>query len=98
MKIVPLGDKVVIKREEAEERTQGGILLPDSAREKPQQGRVVCVGEGRLAPDGTRQRLQVSEGDRVVFTSYAGIPVRVDEDEFLVLSEADILAVVEAGR
>jgi chaperonin GroES len=94
MKIVPLGDKVVVKRTEADERTSGGILLPDAAKEKPQQGRVLSVGEGRLLKSGDRQPLDVSEGDRVVFSSYAGTPVKVDGDELLVMSENEILAIL----
>lgn len=95
MKIVPLGDKVVVKRTEAEERTSGGILLPDAAKEKPQQGRVLSVGDGRLLKSGERQRLDVSEGDRVVFSSYAGMTVKVDGDELLVMSENEILAILK---
>jgi chaperonin GroES len=98
MKIVPLGDKVVIKRLEAAISTAGGIFLPEAAREQPQQGKVLCVGEGRLGPDGERRPLQVSEGDRVLFTAWAGLPVQVDGDELLVLNESDILAVVENAR
>ena len=95
MKIVPLGDKIVVKRTEAEEKTSGGILLPDAAREKPQQGRVLCVGEGRLLKSGQRQKLDVSEGDRVFFSSWAGTTVKVDDDELLVMSENEILAIVK---
>jgi len=95
MKIVPLGDKVVVKRTEAEERTSGGILLPDAAKEKPQQGRVLSVGDGRLLKSGERQPLDVSEGDRVVFSSYAGMTVKVDGDELLVMSENEILAILK---
>ena len=95
MKIFPLGDKIVVKRLEAEERTGGGIYLPDSAREKPQRGKVLCVGIGKLLPSGERSRLQVSEGDRVVFSPYGGITVRVDDEELLVMNESEILAVIE---
>jgi chaperonin GroES len=95
MRIEPLGDKVVIKRLEAEQQTAGGILLPDSAQEKPQQGRVLSVGDGRLLPDGTRIGHQVSEGDRVLFASYAGTEVGVDEETLLIMSEDDILAIVD---
>ena len=95
MKIVPLGDKVVVKRTEAEERTSGGILLPDAAKEKPQHGRVLSVGDGRLLKSGHRQQLDVSEGDRVVFSSYAGMTVKVDGDELLVMSENEILAILK---
>jgi len=95
MKIVPLGDKVVVKRLEAEERTSGGIVLPDSAKEKPQQGRVVSVGDGRLLKSGRRIPLDVSEGDRVVFSSYAGMTVKVEGDELLVMNDSEILAIMK---
>lgn len=94
MKIVPLGEKVVVKRLEADERTKGGIVLPDAAREQPQRGRVLCVGDGRLLKSGERQPLDVSEGDRVVFSSYAGTTVQVDGDELLVMDESEILAIL----
>ena len=94
MKLVPLGDKVIVKRTEAEERTSGGILLPDTARDKPQQGRVLSIGDGRLLADGTRVKHQVSEGDRILFGRYAGTEVRVGDDELLIMSESDILAVM----
>jgi len=94
MKIVPLGEKVVIKRTEPSEKTSGGILLPDTARDKPQQGRVLSVGDGRLLADGSRAEHQVSEGDRVLFNQYAGTEVLVDGQELLILSEDEILAVV----
>ena len=95
MKIEPLGDKVVVRRLEAEETTAGGIVLPDSAREKPQQGRVLSVGDGKLLPDGQRASHQVKEGDRVVFTSYAGTDIEVADEELLIMSEDDILAVMD---
>lgn len=95
MKVEPLGDKVVVKRLEAEETTAGGIVLPDSAQEKPAQGRVLSVGDGRRLKDGRRAEFQVREGDRVLFSSYAGAEVMVDGDELLVMSEGDILAVME---
>ena len=94
MKVVPLGEKVVVKRLESEEITAGGILLPDTAREKPQQGRVLSVGDGRMLRDGTRSGHQVSEGDRVLFDSYAGSEVLIDGEELLIMSEDEILAVV----
>lgn len=94
MKVVPLGQKVVVKRLEAEEMTGGGIVLPDTAKEKPQQGRVLSVGDGRLLPDGTRVGHQVSEGDRVLFASYAGTEVIIDGEELLIMDEDEILAVV----
>ena len=95
MKVVPLGDKIVVKRLEAEQQTAGGIVLPDSAREKPQQGRVLSVGDGRTLADGTRTQPQVSDGDRVLFTSYAGTEVVVDDEELLIMSEEDILAILD---
>jgi chaperonin GroES len=95
MKVVPLGDKVVVKRLESEAKTAGGIVLPDSAKEKPQQGRVLSVGDGRLLPDGTRSEIQVQEGDRVLFTTWAGTEIKVAGDELLILREDDILAVMD---
>ena len=95
IKLQPLGDRVVVEREEVEERTSGGIVLPDSAREKPARGKVVAVGDGRLLDDGSRSKLQVKAGDRVLFTSYAGDNIKVGEDEYLLMREDDILAVIE---
>lgn len=95
MRIEPLGDKIVVKRMDADETTEGGIVLPDSAREKPQQGRVLSVGAGRLLEDGSRAKPQVDEGDRVLFTSYAGTEVKVDDGELLIMTESDILAVLQ---
>lgn len=95
MKVTPLGDKIVVKRLQADDKTAGGILLPDAAKERPQQGRVLSVGDGRLLGDGRRSPPQVSEGDRIVFSSYAGNEVSVDGDELLILREEDILAVMD---
>lgn len=95
MRIEPLGEKIVVKRTEAEETTAGGIVLPGSAQQKPQEGKVLSVGNGRLLADGTRSKLQVSEGDRVIFTSYAGTEIQIDGGELLIMSESDILAVME---
>jgi len=92
-----LGDKVVVRRLEAEEITAGGIVLPEQARERPKQGRVLSVGDGRLLPDGTRVDLGVKEGDRVLFNSYAGAEVKVRDEELLIMREDEILAVVEGG-
>jgi len=94
MKLVPLGENVVVKRLEAEEVTAGGIVLPDTAQEKPKQGRVLSVGDGRLMPDGSRAAHQVAEGDRVLFADYAGTEVVVDGEELLIMEENEILAVV----
>lgn len=94
MKLVPLGEKVVVKRLEGEEITAGGIVLPDAARKKPQQGRVLSVGDGRLLADGSRASHQVAEGDRVLFTSFAGTEVVIDGEELVIMDEGEILAVV----
>ena len=93
--IRPLNDKIVVKRLEAEEKTKGGILLPDTAKEKPKEGRVIAVGEGKLLDDGKRAEMQVKAEDRVIFSSYAGTEIKVDGEEFLILSEDDVLAVVD---
>ena len=95
MRVEPLGDKVVIKRLESEETTAGGIVLPDTAQEKPQQGRVLSVGDGTLLADGSRAPHQVSEGDRVLFANWAGTEIVVDDQELLIMSETDILAVLD---
>ena len=95
MKVVPLGNKVVVRRLEAKEVTAGGIVLPDSAREKPQQGRVLAVGDGALLPDGRRAEQQVNEGDRVLFASFSGTEVAINDDDLLIMRESDILAVLE---
>ncbi len=98
MKIQPLGDRVVVEREEAKQTTAGGIVLPDTAKDRPQQGKILAVGEGRITKDGKRRELQVKVGDRVLFTSYAGDPVQlpgVDEKKVMLMREDDILAVIE---
>jgi chaperonin GroES len=95
MNVVPLNEKIVVKRLEAEEKTAGGIVLPDTAKEKPKQGKVLSLGEGKLLENGKRAPFQVKEGDRVLFTSYAGNEVTIDGDEYLIMTEDDILAVVE---
>jgi chaperonin GroES len=95
MKVVPLNEKIVVKRLEAEEKTSGGIVLPDTAKEKPKQGKVLSLGEGKLLDNGKRAPFQVKDGDRVLFTSYAGNEVVIDGEELLIMTEDDILAVVE---
>jgi chaperonin GroES len=95
MNIVPLNDKIVVQRLEADDKTAGGIILPDTAKEKPKQGKILSVGEGKLLDDGKRAAFQVKPGDRVLFTSYAGSEVNVDGKEYLVMTEDDILAVVD---
>jgi len=91
----PLGDKVVVEREESEDRTAGGILIPDAAKDKPSRGTVIAIGTGKLLDDGTRGPMQVKKGDRILFTSYAPETITIDDDEFLLMSETDILAVIE---
>lgn len=95
MKVEPLGDKIVVKRLEAEEVTAGGIVLPDSAKEKPQQGRVLSVGDGKLLSTGERASNQVREGDRVLFSSYSGTEVNIEGEELLIMSQDDVLAVLD---
>ena len=95
LKLQPLGDRVVVRREEAEETTAGGIVLPGSAKEKPARGYVVSVGNGRLLDSGERCPVQVKEGDHVIFSSYAGENFKISDDELLLMREDDILAVIE---
>lgn len=95
MNVVPLNEKIVVKRLEAENTTAGGIVLPDTAKEKPKQGRIVSLGDGKLMENGKRAKFQVKEGDRVLFTSYAGNEVKIGNEEYLIMTEEDILAVVE---
>ena len=95
MKIRPLADKVLVQRLEAETKTAGGIVLPDTAKEKPQRGRVINAGKGKLLDDGSCGKMQVKKGDEVLFTSYAGTEVKIDGKEYLIMSESDIMAIVE---
>jgi len=92
LRIVPLGDKVVLRRQQAADKTAGGIVLPDTAKDKPQKGEVVAVGDGHTRDDGKKVALTVREGDRVIFSSYAGDEIKVGEEELLLLRESDILA------
>lgn len=91
----PLGDRVVVARDESLDTTAGGIVLPDSAKDKPSRGTIIAIGTGKLLDDGTRGELQVKKGDRVLFTSYAPEPINIDDEEYLLMSESDILAVIE---
>ena len=95
VKLQPLGDRLVAQRAESEQQTTGGIYLPDSAREKPVRGVVVSVGDGRLLKDGSRAPLQVKPGDRILFTSYGPEEFKIGDEEYLLLSENDVLAVIE---
>jgi chaperonin GroES len=94
----PLRDKVVVERNEAEERTAGGIVLPDTAKDKPKQGTVLAVGSGRVLDNGDTRKLEVKKGDKVLFGGYAGSEVKIDGKELLILSENEILAVIENGK
>ena len=94
LKIRPLGEKVLIKRLEAEETTKGGIVLPDTAKEKPQKGKILAVGDGKLLDDGTRAKFQVKKGDTVLFASYGGTEIKVDGEEYMLMDESDILAIL----
>lgn len=95
MKIRPLADKVLVKRLEAENKTAGGIVLPDTAKEKPQRGKIISTGRGKVLDDGTVRKMQVKKGDTVLFTSYAGSEIKIDGKEHLIMSESDILAIIE---
>lgn len=90
----PLGDRIVIEQVETEEKTASGIVLPDTAKEKPQEGRVVAVGSGRILESGERVALEVNEGDKVIFSKYAGTEVKLDGKEYLILRENDVLAII----
>lgn len=94
-KIRPLQDRLIVERVEAEEKTSAGLFLPDSAKEKPQMGRVVAVGKGRVREDGKLQPLDLKEGDRILFGKYSGTEVKLDGTEYLIMREEDVLGVVE---
>jgi chaperonin GroES len=94
LKVHPLNDKIVVRRLEAEEKTKGGIVLPDSAKEKPKEGVVMALGSGKLLDNGTRAEFQVKEDDRVIFSSYAGTEIKIDGEDYLIMNEDDVLAVV----
>ena len=96
MKLKPLGDRVLVKRLEQEEVTKGGIIIPDSAKEKPMKGEIIAAGPGKIGDDGKHQKMHVSKGDLVLFNKYAGTEIKVDDEDFLVMREDDILAVIEA--
>jgi chaperonin GroES len=95
VKTKPLGEKILVKRFEADEKTAGGILLPDAAKEKPKEGKIIALGDGKLLDSGKRAKFQVKKGDKVVFTSYAGTEIDIDGEEYLLMSEDDILAIIE---
>ncbi|NUN48761.1 MAG: co-chaperone GroES [Candidatus Brocadiae bacterium] len=95
MKVTPIGDKILVERIEAEGKTKGGIVIPDSAKEKPKQGKVVALGEGRQLENGKRVPFQVQSGDLVLFASYAGTEVKVEGRDYLIMAEEDILAIIQ---
>ena len=94
MKIKPLNDRVLVLRVDPEQKTKGGIIIPDTAKEKPQEGKVVAVGPGKMADDGKRTPLEVKPGDRILFSKYAGTEINIDDVEHIVMKEDDILAII----
>lgn len=95
MKIKPLQDRILVKRIEEEEKTKGGIIIPDAAKEKPQEGRVIAVGDGKLLENGNKAPLTVKVGDKILFGKYAGTEIKIEGEEHLILREDDVLAIVE---
>lgn len=95
MKIKPLQDRILVKRIEEEEKTKGGIIIPDAAKEKPQEGRVIAVGDGKVLDNGTKAPLTVKVGDKILFGKYSGTEIKIDGEEHLILREDDVLAIVE---
>ena len=93
MKLKPLGDRYIVKVLEKEDKTAGGIVLPDKAKEKPQEGEIMAVGTGKILDDGTKVQMELKTGDKVVFSKYAGSEVKIDGEEYLILRQDDILAV-----
>ena len=94
VKLVPLGDRIVVQREVSSEKTVGGIYLPDSAKDRPTRGKIVAVGDGRVLENGSRNALQVKVGDHVLFTSYAGESIEIDGEEYLLMNDMEVLAVL----
>jgi len=95
MKVKPLNDRVLVKRTEEMQMTKGGIYIPDTAKEKPIEGRIIAVGPGKMSEQGQRMALQVKEGDRVLFSKYAGTEIKIEGEEYLMMREDDILAIIE---
>ena len=95
MKIRPLGDRLLVKRIEEEEKSAGGIIIPDSAKEKPQEGKVVAVGKGKMLDDGKMVPLEVKAGDRILFGKYSGTDVKIEGEEHLIMREDDVLGIIE---
>ncbi len=95
MKLRPLQDRILVKRVEEEEKTKGGIIIPDTAKEKPAEGKVVAVGNGKLGDDGKRIPLEIKKGDRILFGKYSGTEVKIEGEEHLIMREDDVLAIIE---
>ena len=95
MNVKPLNDRIIVKRVEEESKTSGGIIIPDTAKEKPQEGEVVAVGKGRVMEDGSQRPLDVKAGDKILFGKYAGTDVKIEEEDYLIMREDDILGVIE---
>ncbi|MBU0533266.1 MAG: co-chaperone GroES [Candidatus Omnitrophica bacterium] len=95
MRIKPLNDRILVKRLEAEGKTKGGILLPETAKEKPKEGEVIAVGPGKILESGKRQSLELKKGDKIIFESYAGTEIKVDGKEYLLMKEDDVLGIIE---
>jgi chaperonin GroES len=95
MKVRPLHDQVIVQRLEEEEKTKGGIIIPDTAKEKPIEGKVIAIGTGRIKKDGAKIPLEVKKGNRVLYAKYAGTEVKIDGEEYLIMKEDDILAIIE---
>ena len=95
MRIRPLRDRIIVKRLEEEEKTKGGIIIPDTAKEKPIEGKVIAVGDGKIKEDGTKIPMEVKKGDRILFAKYAGTEVKIEGEEHLMMKEDDVLAIIE---
>ncbi len=95
MKVRPLHDRLIVKRLEEEEQTKGGIIIPDTAKEKPVEGKVIAVGDGRIKEDGTKIPMEVKKGNRILFAKYAGAEVKINGEEHLIMKEDDVLAIIE---
>ena len=95
MKVRPLHDRLIVKRLGEEEKTKGGIIIPDTAKEKPVEGKVIAVGDGRIKEDGTKIPMEAKKGDRILFAKYAGTEVKIDGEEHLIMKEDDVLAIIE---
>jgi chaperonin GroES len=95
MKVRPLRDRIIVKRLEEEEKTKGGIIIPDTAKEKPIEGRVIAVGDGKVKEDGTKIPMEIKKGDRVLFAKYGGTEIKIDGEEHMMMREDDILAIIE---